>query len=453
MAQGYFENGMQNSPTAFDYFFRRNPFGGGYTIFCGLENLIDILENYQFDTDVLRYLKEQGFKQTFVDYLAEFKFKANIYAPNEGEVVFANEPVIRVEGNLIECQLVETLLLNLINFQSLIATKASRIRKVAGQKTFVDFGLRRAQGWSGMHASRAAVIGGADSSSNVLAGYYHGIPLNGTLGHSWIQSFENELTAFEKFAETYPNNCILLVDTYNTLESGVPNAIKIAKQMQSKRHKLNGIRLDSGDLAYLSRKARKMLDTEGLTEVKIYASNQLDEYLIRSLNEQGAPIDGYGVGTNLITAYNEPALDGVFKMCMVNNKPSMKISNDLFKTTLPGLKKIHRYFDEEGNFYRDCILLKDEVNTDVIHSPIFAEQNTNVKGLVKEDLLYPAMENGRRARQKQSIEEIKNYVKNRLALLPQYHQRFENPHTYKVGISPSLMKMRNEIVKRRSTSS
>ncbi|MCL4159812.1 UNVERIFIED_CONTAM: hypothetical protein GTU68_013874, partial [Idotea baltica] len=314
MAQGYYKLNQHLQPASFDYFFRKNPFEGGYAIFCGLENLIEVIENLHFDTDVLRYFKDLNFETKFIEYLSSFKFRGNIYAPHEGEIVFANEPIIRIEGTLIECQLIETVLLNLINFQTLIATKASRIKKVCGDRTFLDFGLRRAQGWGGIHASRAAAIGGANASSNMLSGYYHGLKLSGTMGHSWIQSFEREYLAFEEFAKVHNGKIVLLVDTYDTLKSGIPNVIKLANSLKGTEKQIHGIRLDSGDLAYLSKHARRMLNEAGFSDIKIFASNQLDEYLIRSLNEQEAPIDGFGVGTSLITAYNEPALDGVYKL-------------------------------------------------------------------------------------------------------------------------------------------
>ncbi|MCB0517149.1 MAG: nicotinate phosphoribosyltransferase [Chitinophagales bacterium] len=449
LSQGLFYQQKHEDRVVFDYYFRTNPFDGGYVIFAGLENLIDIVENYQYDTDTLRYLREQGLYEPFLEYLANMKFRANIYAPQEGEVVFATAPVMRVEGNFIEVQLIETLLLNLINFQSLIATKASRVRQVVGDRLFIDFGLRRAQAWSGMHASRAAIIGGADLSSNTLGGYYHGLPLWNTMAHTWVQSFDDELTAFRKYVDSQPNEqLILLVDTYNTLQIGMPNAITVAKEMEKAGKRLFAVRLDSGDLAYLSKKARKMLDEADLAYVKIIVTNQLDEYLIRSLDLQKAPIDGFGIGTKLITAHGASALDGVFKMSLYNNKPSMKISNDLFKNSLPGRKKLWRFFDKEGYFYRDGILLYEENECETLYSAVFANQYTHVSGLPYENILQPVMENGKRLMEKKTIQQIKAYAQQRLTLLPEEHKRFENPHTYKVGISASLRNVRDDILQK-----
>ncbi len=314
MAQGYFLSGKKDTPARFDYFFRKAPFNGSFVIFAGLHNLLEMLEGFSFDTDALYFLESRRFNPKFLEYLGNFRFEGNVFASPEGEIVFPYEPLISVEGSLIECQLIESMLLNIINFKSLIATKASRISHAAGNREFVDFGLRRGQGTGSIQASRAAIIGGAASTSNMLAACHYGLKSTGTQAHSWIQSFEDELSAFRQFSRTFPENCILLVDTYDTLRTGVPNAIKVAKEMEREGNKLSGIRLDSGDLAYLSKNARKMLDDEGLQYVKIIASNQLDEYVIRSLREQNAPIDSFGVGTNLITGKKDAALDGVYKL-------------------------------------------------------------------------------------------------------------------------------------------
>ncbi|MBK8442390.1 MAG: nicotinate phosphoribosyltransferase [Sphingobacteriales bacterium] len=453
LAQAYFLQKKGDTPAAFDYFFRSNPYEGGYLIFAGLDNLLDILENFQYDTDTLRYLREQGLHEGFLEFLANFRFRGTISAPREGEVVFPTAPILRVEGTIIETQLVETLLLNLLNFQSLIATKAARIRQAAGNRLFIDFGLRRAQGWSGMHAGRAAIIGGADASSNVLGGYYHGLPLWATMAHSWVQSFEDELTAFRNYVLIYPDNATLLVDTYNTLQSGVPNAITVAQELAAQGKQIAAIRLDSGDLAYLSKKARKMLDEAGFSNIKILVSNQLDEYLIRSLDLQKAPIDGYAVGTKLITAHGESALDGVYKMSMYNQEPTLKISNDYVKVSLPALKKVCRYYDAEGFFYRDgVLLLEEDKSTDIIYSPIFSNQSTKVAGLQSEELLHIVMQNGKRILEKQHIQDIARYAAQRLALLPEEHRRFENPHIYKVGLSRRLMDLRDSMLQRFSKS-
>jgi nicotinate phosphoribosyltransferase len=340
-------------------------------VFAGLNSLLDALEDYRFDEDDLAYLKSLEFKKPFLDYLKHFSFKGKVYSVREGEVVFPLEPVLRVEGTILETQLIETILLNFVNFESLIATKASRMVWAAHGRRVVDFGLRRAQGLGGIQASRAAIIGGLDATSNVYSAFAYSLPPSGTQAHSWIQSFPDELTAFRKFAEIYPNQCVLLVDTYNTLQSGVPNAIRVAKKMEEMGGRLSGIRLDSGDLAYLSKKTREILDEAGLHYVKIVVSNQLNEHLIKSLLEQGAPINAFGVGTSLVTGQDTPALDGVYKLCQYDGEPCLKISENSSKTTLPGVKKIVRYTDPDGFFYADGVLLEGEKGAETIYHPVF----------------------------------------------------------------------------------
>jgi nicotinate phosphoribosyltransferase len=446
MAQGYFLDGRQNLSASFDYFFRKNPFGSGYTIFAGLQNLLDMIENFKFETTAIDYLYKAGFKSDFLEYLKEFKFRGNICAPLEGEVVFSGEPIARFEGNIIETQLIESISLNVLNFQSLIATKASRLKHSAGERTVIDFGLRRAQGMAAIHGSRAAIIGGIDSTSNVYSAYLYETTSTGTMAHSWIQSYNDELESFRKFTATFPKNCVLLVDTFDTLKSGVPNAIKVAKELEAKGEKLLAVRLDSGDLAYLSKKTRSMLDEAGLSYVKIVASNQLDEYLIKSLIEQGAPIDVFGVGTNLITGQRDAALDGVYKLCMANGKPNLKLSEDLEKVTLPGVKKIYRYYNGNGNFYADGILLDDEENPERIYHPLQPLKSSEVNQLKKENLQSKVYSGGEVLLKKRSILEIAEFAKERLSKLPDEHKRFENPHIYKIGISLRLMNLRNRMV-------
>jgi nicotinate phosphoribosyltransferase len=306
-------------------------------------------------------LKTQGFKPEFLEYLNDFSFSGNIHSVKEGEIIFPYEPVLRVDGNIIECQLIESLLLNILNFESLIATKAFRIKLVSGNNIFSDFGLRRAQGFGAIHASRAACIGGATSTSNVLAGKLFGIPVSGTQAHSWIQSFDSELEAFREYAKVHPENSILLVDSYDTLKSGVPNAIIVAKEMEARGQQLSGIRLDSGHLAYLSKKARKMLDNAGLQKVKIIASNQLNEHVIKTLlQDQFAAIDAFGIGTELVTGKSDAALDGVYKLVEIDGQPKMKFSENIEKNTLPSKKQLYRFFDENGKFYRDAISHENE---------------------------------------------------------------------------------------------
>src|SRR5699024_2318786 len=329
MAQGYFLSGRKDERASFDYFFRSNPYDGGYVIFAGLSDLISILNNFHFNKEELHYLRQQGFQKDFLAYLRNLELSVNVHAVREGEVVFPTTPLLRVEGNIIETQILETLILNILNFESLIATKAARMKYAAGNKKVIDFGLRRAQGFGGIQATKAAYIGGVEGTSNVYSSFEYGIPASGTMAHSWIQSFDDELTAFHKYAEYYPDNAILLVDTYSTLSSGLPNAIKVAKEMEERGNRLIGIRLDSGDLAYFARKARKMLDKAGLEYVKIAVSNQLDERLIKSLLNQRAPIDLFGVGTRLVTGYETPALDGVYKLATVNAEPKLKVSENV----------------------------------------------------------------------------------------------------------------------------
>ncbi|HKL37775.1 MAG TPA: nicotinate phosphoribosyltransferase [Bacteroidales bacterium] len=453
MAQGYFYAGKKDEPAAFDYFFRDNPFGGGYVIFAGLWDLLKSLENFLFNQDDIEYLRKLGFRDEFLEYLRDFQFRGTITSMREGEVVFPVEPVLRVEGTIIECQLIETLLLNYLNFESLIATKASRIRRVAGERPVSDFGLRRAQGLGGLQASRAAIIGGVNATSNVLAGYTYNVATTGTIAHSWVQSFDDELTAFRQYAEVSPQNTVLLVDTYNTLNQGIPNAIRVGHELKQKGYQLKAIRLDSGDLAYLSKKARIMLDKAGLNKTKILASNQLDEYVIRSLLEQGAPIDGFGVGTELITGKKTAALDGVYKLSMNNHEPKLKLSDTYEKISLPGLKKVFRFFDHQGFFYADCIALEDETDPEVMHHPYEMNKNLRLTDLTKEPLYHRVFAEGKIVAPKRDTLAIQKYARQRLKQLPVEHQRFEMPHIYKVGISERLNHMRNKIIQKLRKSS
>ena len=447
MAQGYYLSGKEQENTVFDYYYRTNPYKGGYLVFSGLYDLLKILQNFKYEPKNIAFLRKTGLREEFLNYLKNFRFTATIYSVCEGEVVFPNEPIVRVEGNIIEAQLIETLLLNYLNFQSLIATKACRIRNVIGEKAFADFGLRRAQGLGGVHASRAAVIGGADTTSNVYSGFNYDIPVTGTQAHAWVQSFEDELEAFRKYAEINPASTVLLVDTYNTLKSGIPNAIVVAKELEEKGNKLIGIRLDSGDLAYLSKKARKMLDDAGLEYVQIFASNQLNEYVIKSLNEQGAKIDGYGIGTELVTGKDTGALDGVYKLVENNGSPRLKISENIEKITMPGRKKLMRYFDREGMFFRDGILLADENNTDKIYHPFHKDKNTDISNCTAEELTQKVMENGEILIENKTPGEINQYLKQRFNQLPDEHKRFISPHIYKVGISEKLLNLRDSMLK------
>ena len=449
MAQGYFLHGKKNQGTCFDYFYRTNPFNNGFAVFAGLNDFLELLQDFTFSKDDISYLKGLGFHPVFLSYLATFSFKGDIYSVDEGEIVFPNEPLVRVEGNIIECQLIESLLLNILNFETLIATKAFRIKQASGKAIFADFGLRRAQGLGAIHASRAAIIGGAASTSNVLAGKLFDIPVTGTMAHSWIQTFEDELTAFRVYANNNLGNITLLVDTYDTLKSGVPNAIKVAEELKGNGKKINAIRLDSGDLAYLSKKARAMLNQAGFPEIKIVASNQLNEHVINSLvKEQQAPIDIFGVGTELTTAKPDAALDGVYKLASIDKNPKMKISENSEKTTLPGTKNLVRYFDHSGNFYCDAIHLSHESpeKLETIYHPANPNKSTQMAGYSFEVLLKKVCSQKKIILEKQNPMDIFAYLNNRINLLPEEHKRFVSPHIYKVGISKLLLGLRNELL-------
>ena len=447
MGQVYFKKGEAEQPAVFDYFFRKLPFNGGFAIFAGLETLLDILEDFRFTEEDLEFLRTQDFDKDYIDYLKKFRFRGKIYSMKEGDVVFPGAPVVRVEANIIEAQIIETLLLNILNFQTLIATKATRMFLEAKGRTLIDFGLRRAQGLGGYHASRAAVIGGFEATSNTRAGRDFGFPVSGTMAHSFIQSYEDEFKAFRDFAETHPKNAILLVDTYDTLKSGVPNAIKVGKEMESRGHKLKGIRLDSGDLAYLARRSRKMLDEAGLDYVKISVSNQLDEHLIKSLLDQEAPIDIFGVGTSLVTGKPDAALDGVYKLAFFKDKPRIKLSETIAKVTLPHRKQVYRLLDKDGNFQgADVVCLHDEKDPGMMYHPFDPLKFRKIDGTPKEQLLHLVMENEKRIETKLPIKEISAFSKERLKKLPPEYKRFINPHIYKVGLSEGLRDSRDTLI-------
>ncbi|MDX1636952.1 MAG: nicotinate phosphoribosyltransferase, partial [Balneolaceae bacterium] len=444
--------GRKDEPAVFDYFFRDLPFNGGYVLFVGMTDLLEILSRFEFHDEELAYLADEGFHPDFLEYLRNFELNVTIHAAREGEVVFPLEPIARVEGNIIETQLLETLLLNILNFESLIATKASRLKYAAGERKVLDFGLRRAQGLGGIQASKAAVIGGVEGTSNVYSAHRHGLFASGTMAHSWIQSFDSELEAFRTFAEYYGNDTVLLVDTYDSLESGVPNAIRVAKEMEERGDKLKGIRLDSGDLAFFARKSREMLDQAGLEYVSIAASNQLDERLIQSLINQQAPIDLFGVGTRLVTGQDSPALDGVYKLAQVKEKPKLKISENIEKVTLPGRKQVYRYFYDDNTFYRDGIQLADEQFIDTIYHPHIPSKNSTVKDFKREQLLHKITDHGTLVSDLPDAGESADYARKRLQQLNPEHKRFENPHTYRVGISRELMQLRDNLTQQNKQS-
>lgn len=446
MAQVYFQQGKHEDRAVFDYFFRKLPFEGGYAIFAGLETLMEILEHFHFSEDDLKFLKEQGLDSKFLAYLKDFKFKGSIFSTTEGDIVFPTRPVLQVEANMVEAQLVETILLNILNFQTLIATKASRIRKSAGEQMLIDFGMRRAQSSGAYHASRAAFIGGFEATSNVVAGKDFNIPVSGTMAHSFVQSYDDELTSFREFAQSHPDNTILLIDTYDTLKSGLPNAIKVGKEMKSRDEELKGIRLDSGDLSYLAKKCRKALDEAGLQDVKIAASNQLDEFVIRSLKEQKGPIDVFGVGTNLVIGDPDAALDGVYKLAFANGKPRIKLSENLAKLTMPHKKQVFRIRNSEGKLAgADAVTLRNEAEVYKMNHPFEASKSLTFSDCTCEPLLSTVMENGKRTYPPKTLEDIKTYSRKRLAEFSEEFQRFENPHIYKIGISDELLKEREDL--------
>ncbi len=446
MAQAYFLTGRARETASFDYFFRKSPFNGGYVLFAGLETLLSALEELKFDNQDVEYLRSLGFKEDFLDYLRGFRFEGDIFSVREGEVVFPNEPVIRVSGNILETQLIETLLLNIINFQSLIATKASRIKMAAGERLIIDFGLRRAQSLAGIYATRAAFIGGVYQTSNVYSARMFNIKPAGTMAHSFVQSFETELEAFEKFSLIYPDRCILLVDTYNTLKSGIPNAIKVAKKLESQGTRLIAVRLDSGDMAYLSKKVRKMLDEAGLKYVKIVASNKLDEYVISELNRKKAPIDIFGVGTNLVIGHSDGALDGVYKLVSCGGKPKLKISEEKEKILLPGDKNIKRFF-RNGEFLYDLIHLEKEEKCTTVFSLVHDRKQRLSLSYESEQLLKKVMEKGRKIYEDPDLNEIASYARSRLKRLPKDMKKLTVSKKFKVYISKGLYELRKDIIK------
>ena len=450
MAQVYFQTGKSDSEAVFDYFFRTLPFEGGYAVFAGLADLLEVLQDLHFTGEDLAYLKDDiGLNAGFCERLGDFRFHGTLYAVSEGEIVFPAEPLLRVEGTLLEAQIIETLLLNILNFESLIATKASRLRSVAGGRTLSDFGLRRAHGMGGYQATRASMVGGFNSTSNVKAAKDLDIPAVGTMAHSFIQSYDTELAAFREFAENRPDACVLLVDTYDTLKSGVPNAITVAKEMEMRSQRLQGIRLDSGDLAYLSKQARKMLDASGLHYVKITASNQLDEYVIKSLLHQQAPIDVFGVGTSLVTCPPDAALDGVYKLAFANGNPRIKLSDNLKKITLPHKKQVFRTLNGEGKFFgADVITLLDDKDPDMMYHPYEPDKSLSIKSLRKESLMHKVMDKGKIIPNQPSLTAAAAYCQERMAMLPEEYTRFENPHIYKIGISKRLQEERDKLKNR-----
>jgi len=459
MMAGYLDRGKSADSATFDLYYRRNPFGGGYAIAAGLEDAASAVLEARFSDDDIRYLSSltspkgaPTFPDAFLHYLSSYKFRGNIRAVPEGTVVFPNEPLMQIHGSLIECQLVEAVLLCHINFQTLIATKAARIWEASRHAPVLEFGLRRSQGPDGaMSACRAAMIGGADATSNVLGAAQLNMPAKGTHAHSWIQSFETELEAFRAYASLFPDECTLLVDTYDTLKSGVRNAIQVAKELEAKGHRLAGIRIDSGDLAFFSKKARQALDAAGLNYVKIVVSNELDEYIISDLLAQGAEIDIWGVGTRMVTGSGEggSALGGIYKMVEYNGQPKIKVSSNPEKITNPGIKKIVRFYDEEGLMEADA-LAEDSEDIAAGEVPIIDPNNplrhTTLRSKRRIELLIPVVVSGECVYEFPSLEQIRARRKTQLSELHESHKRLSNPHEYKVGLTRRLWRQKERML-------
>lgn len=456
MSNAYFLENKSDERMIFDLFFRKNPSNGGYAIICGIDQAVDYIQNLKFSDDDIIYLKNLNlFDERFLDYLRTFKFNGDIYAVEEGSILFPNEPILRVKASYIEAQIIETALLNIINFQSLIATKASRICQVAENDIVMEFGLRRAQGtFAGIYGARAAYIGGCDGTSNVIAGKMFDIPVLGTHSHSWVQKFDNELDAFRTYSQVYPNNTLLLIDTYNTLKSGIKNAITVFDELKEKGYEGKGVRLDSGDLEYLSNRVREELDAAGHNNAKIVASNDLDEYSIMNLKLQKAKIDIWGVGTKLITSSDYPALGGVYKLSGIerNNEiiPKIKISESPEKINNPGLKQIFRIINKKtGMFEADLIGLDSEefdIDEITIFDPVYTWKKRTYKNFKIEKLLKPLFLDGELVRDKKSVSEYREYADNQKKRLWDQYKRLLNPEIYKVDLSKKLWELKNNLI-------
>lgn len=454
MSYNYFKHGLKDRIAYFDVYYRKNPDQGGYVIFAGLEQVIECIENLHFSDGDIEYLRElQLFDEEFLDYLKTLSFTGNLYAVKEGTPVFPNEPLMTIEAPIIEAQLLETVLLVTINHQSLIATKAHRIVMQAKGRPIMEFGARRAQGYDGAtYGARAAYIGGVAGTATVSAGVAFGIPVVGTMAHSFVQLFNSEYEAFKTYALTYPDNCILLVDTYDVLKQGVPNAIRVAEEVLKPMGKrLKGIRIDSGDIAYLSKKARMMLDVAGLNDCQITASNSLDEYLIRSLLNQGAQIDSFGVGENLIVSKSAPVFGGVYKLVAATDEqgniiPKIKISENTEKITNPGYKKVYRLFDKEtGKAIADLIASYDEVIDTGKDITIYHQSNIWKNKTIEADtydcveLQHTIFKDGQLVYAKPTLTEIRDYLQEQVSLMWDEIFRLEYPHIYYVDLTKKLL--------------
>ncbi|KOS67132.1 nicotinate phosphoribosyltransferase [Lysinibacillus contaminans] len=455
MAESYWADGIHNRKAIFELYFRKLPFGNGYAIFAGLERMLEYLRNFRFSDSDIAYLREEiGYEEDFIDYLKGIRFTGDMYSMVEGELVFANEPIVRIEAPLVEAQLIETALLNIVNYQTLIATKASRIKQVIKNEVAMEFGTRRAQEMdAAIWGTRAAFIGGFASTSNVRAGKLFNIPVSGTHAHALVQAYKNDYDAFHAYAKRH-RDCVFLVDTYNTLKSGVPTAIKVANELGDKINFI-GIRLDSGDIAFLSKEARRMLDEAGYPEAKIVVSNDLDEYTILNLKAQGARVDVWGIGTKLITAYDQPALGAVYKMVAIENdkgelKDTIKISANAEKVSTPGLKNLYRIIDlENGKAEGDYITMHDEDPQSEERIKMFHPVHTFVSKFVTnfeaKNLHEHVIKNGEVRYQNPTLEEMRTYATNNLELLWDEYKRAMNPEEYPVDLSQKCWnnKMRN----------
>lgn len=458
MMQGFFKS-KYNPQVVFDMFYRTNPFNGGYALFAGLGSILEKLENFNFDESDIEYLKSLNqFDDEFLDFLSTYKFTGDIYAVDEGQVVFAGEPLIRVHTSLIEAQLIEGLLLNTVNFQTLIATKASRMCYASKDGNIMEFGLRRAQGEDGaLSAARASFIGGTSVTSNTIAGKKYGIPVSGTMAHSWVMSFDSELESFRIFADIYPDNAILLIDTYDTLGSGIENAIIVGKEQKKKGKKI-GVRIDSGDMSYLPREIRNKLDAAGLTDAIICISNDMTEEIIQALVADNAPIDSWGIGTHLVTGGFQSSLNGVYKLCAKQDKdskfiPTMKISNSFGKTTNPGIKQVYRFIDENNGALADLITLSTENIKPGKEYTFYHPFSDSDFFKLKENryskcipLLTKKMAKGVRCDEEKTLPEIQAFAKANLNNLHKSYKRQINPHIYKVSLSKKLRNLKKELV-------
>jgi nicotinate phosphoribosyltransferase len=462
MAYGYWKLGRAEQRAVFHLFFRSPPFAGGYTLAAGLQPALEFLENYRFELSDIEYLaslrgndNEPLFTDDkFLDYLANLRLTCDVHAMPEGSLCFGREPLLRVTGPILQCQLLETTLLNIVNFQTLIATKAARICSAARGEPVIEFGLRRAQGIDGgLAASRAAYIGGCAATSNVFAGKVFGIPVKGTHAHSWVMSFDSELESFENYARALPNNCVFLVDTYDTLE-GVRKAIQVGEQLRENGHEMVGIRLDSGDLAYLSIEARKLLDAAGFPKAAILASNDLDEKIIESLMQQGAKIAVWGVGTKLVTAYDQPALGGVYKLGALQHADGtwlakLKLSEQVVKTSIPGILQVQRFETADG--YIGDLIYDELLGSDPLHTIVDPRDPTRRKQMpldaTAHDVLVPVMKEGGRVSEPETLSVVRNRVQHQLSRLNAGSKRFLNPHEYPVGLDARLQAQRDQMIR------